>query len=185
MKILKIDHELLFDKDRVTVEIDKSDRAEVSEKFDGFHLQDGKEYDFDIKRHYEKRSLSANSYFHQLIGKISAKLGKSFAETKNEELRRYGQRMTNDSDNVVFCLMDSRKNYDDEEGIHLAPTGHTEERGGVVYEWYSIVRGTHTYNSREMAILIDGVVQDAKELGIETMTPDDIAHLKGIENGNT
>lgn len=183
MKILNVRHELLIDKDRVSIDIDKSDRAEVSEKFDAFNVQEGKEYDLDIKRHYEKRSLNANSYFHTLVGKLAAKLGKTFAETKNEELRRYGQRMTNSDGNIVFCLMDSGRDYDNEEGIHLAPTGHTEERGGVVYEWYAVIRGTHTYDSREMAVLIDGVIQDAKEQGIETMTPDEIAHLKGMGNG--
>jgi hypothetical protein len=32
------------------------------------------------------------------------------------------------------------------------------------------MRGSHTYNSVEMARLIDGVISEAKELGIETIT---------------
>lgn len=35
-----------------------------------------------------------------------------------------------------------------------------------------VMRGSHTYDTDEMAKLIDGTVYEAKELGIETMTPE-------------
>jgi hypothetical protein len=38
--------------------------------------------------------------------------------------------------------------------------------------------GSSTYNTKEMSVLIDGVVSECKELGIETMTPDELAGLK-------
>ena len=43
-------------------------------------------------------------------------------------------------------------------------------------------------NTYEMSKLIDGTVEEAQSIGIETMTPDELAHLKamwGEENGNT
>lgn len=183
MKILNVRHELLHDKDRVTVDIDLSDRREVSEKFDCFKVQEGKEYDFDLKRHYEKRSLNANSYFHTLVSKLASKLGKTFAETKNEELRRYGQITLDDNGNVVYWLLNLKKDWDQYDDLHLLPTGHTENRSGILYTWCKVVRGSHTYNSREFAVLLDGVIQDAKEQGIETLTPNEVAHLKGLEDG--
>lgn len=35
--------------------------------------------------------------------------------------------------------------------------------------------GSSTYDSREMAVLIDGVVSECRDIGIETLPPDEIA----------
>ena len=46
--------------------------------------------------------------------------------------------------------------------------------------------GTHLYNTKEMSQFIDGVVQEAQNLDIETKTPNEIAELKSLwekENG--
>ena len=40
--------------------------------------------------------------------------------------------------------------------------------------------GTHLYNTSEMATFIDGVVQEAQGLDIETKTPDELAQLKEL-----
>jgi hypothetical protein len=38
--------------------------------------------------------------------------------------------------------------------------------------------GSSTYDTKQMSRLIDGIVSEAKELGIETETPDELARLK-------
>lgn len=43
-----------------------------------------------------------------------------------------------------------------------------------------VYKETHTLDTKEMARLIDGVVAEAQELGIETRTPDEIAQLKSL-----
>ena len=43
-----------------------------------------------------------------------------------------------------------------------------------------MMRGSHTYDSGEMSILIDGVVQEAKQLGIETLTPNELERMKNL-----
>lgn len=48
--------------------------------------------------------------------------------------------------------------------------------------------GSSTYDSKEMATLIDGVVREAKELGIETLPPDELLRMKqewDIGNSNS
>lgn len=47
--------------------------------------------------------------------------------------------------------------------------------------WYRIYRGTHTYDSREMALLIDGTIEECKLQGIETLTPNELLRLEGYE----
>lgn len=46
------------------------------------------------------------------------------------------------------------------------------------YRVYLLLRGSHTYNTQEMSRLIDGTIQDAKEQGIETATPDELRRMK-------
>ena len=38
--------------------------------------------------------------------------------------------------------------------------------------------GSSVYNSREMAILIDNLIDECRELGVETATPEEIESLK-------
>ena len=46
----------------------------------------------------------------------------------------------------------------------------------TVFAYY----GSSTYNSKEMSILVDYIVQEAQELEIETKTPDEINKVKGL-----
>ena len=39
-------------------------------------------------------------------------------------------------------------------------------------------------NKKEMSILIDGIVSEAKEMGIEVLTPDELSRLEYIENAS-
>ena len=40
------------------------------------------------------------------------------------------------------------------------------------------------YDTREMAIFIDGIVSEAQALGIDTRTPEELAEMKSLwENG--
>lgn len=56
----------------------------------------------------------------------------------------------------------------------FALTGHTLKGWTEVYLYI----GSSKYNTKEMARLIDYVVEECKPLGIDTMTPDEIERLK-------
>ena len=40
--------------------------------------------------------------------------------------------------------------------------------------------GSSTYDTKQMSDFIDGIVREAQELGIDTRTPDEIAHMKAV-----
>ena len=61
----------------------------------------------------------------------------------------------------------------EQETIHCIPVKYEDNA-----TFYKVYRGSHTYDTKEMSILIDGTVADAKELGIETMTPAELAEMK-------
>lgn len=131
----------------------------------------------EIKQFREGRSLSANAYFHQLVDKIAKALRISTIEAKNIMLSRYGQ-LDNDVRHVVI---DNAIDWAKIESLHLRPTAHTKTMdNGKLYRVYLVVRGSHTYDTAEMSELIDGTVEEAKELGIETMPPAEIERMKAL-----
>jgi hypothetical protein len=56
------------------------------------------------------------------------------------------------------------------------PCGHKTEDGKELV-FYKIFRGSSTYDTKEMSILIDGIVTECKELGIETLPPEEVKRM--------
>lgn len=175
-----IQHELLYDHDNIVIVCEKQERREIQEFLSTINVQRGKKYDIKITRYREKRSLDANSYYWLLLGKMASVLGTSKIELHNQELGKYGAFLTDSDNKVLYTLFKASIDYLSYEQIHLKPTGKTEDRNGVTYMWFMVLKPTHEMDSKEMSVLIDGVVQDAKELGIETATPQQIAEMKAL-----
>lgn len=134
----------------------------------------GKELDIVARVHREKRSLNANAYFHVLSGRIAEVNGTSLNHEKNRLIREYGQYEI--IDGMIPTLMAKGKYEDkmlDMEGVHLKVV----ERPGEMVKM-AVMRGSHTYDTAEMSRLIDATVEEAKELKIETMTPDQLERMK-------
>lgn len=131
----------------------------------------------EIKKWREKRSLNANSYFHVLVDKIAAVQGLSHAEVHNKMIADYGFM----DEEIKNLIMDADIPWQRLETIHLMPTSYTKlMENGKLYRVFIVMRGSHTYNTTEMARLIDGTVYEAKELGIETIPPNEIELLKAM-----
>lgn len=123
--------------------------------------------DMEWKQHREKRSLSANSYFHVLCDKLRQVLNISMAECKNHLIASYGQIEYIDGQQAIIKTNVPTEQMYQAEFLHtwLIKVG---EDGAY---WYRVYRGSHTYDTKEMAQLIDGTVTECKQQGIETMTP--------------
>ena len=118
----------------------------------------------------KKRSLDANAYFWVLVGKIADKLRASKDEIYFEMLKKYGQSITV----TVRAGLDlSRAGF---KYYELFKDGIS---AGKPFEAYRVFIGSSQYDTREMSVLIDGVVQEAKELGIETLTPLELSEILG------
>lgn len=132
-----------------------------------------KDCDLQIAVHREKRSLDANSYYYLLCGKIAKAIGSSMTQVCNKMIAEYGQR-----DYLVDGIgMRDYIDYTKIEKIHLRPTTETYYKDGALMRKYEVMRGSHTYNTKEMSDLIHGVVSEAEELGIPTMTPKEEVRL--------
>ena len=159
---------------RVTFEVDSVDELNGLEGF----------LNITVKKFSQKRSLTANAYFHVLVGKIADahKPPISKARAKNMMLEKYGQEEFIDGKRVE-CLYPECVPLLDREDLHSKIIGYQFIDGEEMIR-YAILRGSHTYDSREMSILIDGTVEDAKELGIPTLSENDIKHMEQLWKSN-
>lgn len=136
-------------------------------------IEKGKELSLDLKEYREKRSLDANSYFWVLCSKMAGMLRTSEDELYIELLKRYGQRepklisVVADAVDIIYRATDN----------HCCVVGESE-LNGKTFKHVAILIGSSQYETRQMSILIDGAVGEAKDLGIEVMTPDEIARIK-------
>lgn len=127
-------------------------------------------YDITPHKDVKRRSLSANNYFYALCTKIAEKLKISLNEVHNMMLSRYGYPEFI-GDKVVYFILPDRVDVNKLEGVHLKATSKTQTLdNGELNRVYIVMRGSHTFNSKEMVRLIDGVISEAKELDIPVIT---------------
>lgn len=137
----------------------------------------------EIKKYRKSRSLNANAYFHLLVNKLARAVGTSDEELKKRLVEDYGAVEVGEDGAAAWFMCSPKVNPD---SIHkynrLLRSGKIE---GKEYNCYLIYKETHRYDSKEMAELIDGVVSECKEVGIQTETPEQIANMisqwKGAE----
>lgn len=140
-------------------------------------LSQSDKLDVEIKKHREKRSLDANAYYWLLVGKIRKATGDSNNRIHNMMLDRYGEleRMP-DGTLIPFCIRDDIDHLEFPYP-HLKPTQKTLSKGDKLYRWYYQIKGSSEYNTAEMSHLIDGIVSECKEMGIETLPPEELERM--------
>lgn len=171
-KIVGINRDIMTGKLNITFQID----TEPIEELNGYG-QTSDVLDITAKKHRKKRSLDANAYFHVIVGKIADKLGISKIRCKNILIARYGQQeFLEEGKPVILKTNISVEKMLEQEFLHTSPCGCKVENGTEV-AFYKVFRGSHTYDSKEMSVLIDGTVQEAKDLGIETLPPAELERM--------
>lgn len=142
----------------------------------------------EIKKHTKKRSLDANSYYWVLISKLAEALNVSKPYMHNTILRRYGQMERIDGQAVYIVIPDTdsaQKDVDESQLYHLKPTSQVKEgKGGIMYRTYMMLKGSSMYDTKEMSILIDGIVNECKCIGIETIPPNELQRMMAAYKKN-
>lgn len=135
--------------------------------------------DIKIRKYQKRRSLDANAYFHVLIDKLADKIGLSKPRCKNIIIGRYGQPFYIDENETIEAVIKTNipvSKMLENEMVHCMPCGQKEEDGKELI-FYKIFRGSSTYDVGEMSILIDGTINECKELGIETLPPEELEKM--------
>lgn len=136
-------------------------------------LSDNKRVECEIKRQYTKRSLDSNAYLWVLLDKIAEKTNVSKLEVYKEFIKDYG---VFEPLPIKDEAVDTFKHRWGSKGIGWI----CEVLGKSKLQGYTTILayyGTSTYDSKEMSRLVEQVVEQAKELGIETLTPREIEEM--------
>lgn len=127
-----------------------------------------KEKIFEIKELTKHRTLSQNAYVWKLINEIANKIGKSKEDVYLQMLKDYGQ-----------CEIVSMKSNINPNGyfkyFEKIGTGYVN---GNEFTHYKIFKGSSEFDTKEMKYLIDGVIQEAEQLDIPTLSKEQIERMK-------
>lgn len=127
---------------------------------------------YDIK--HKKRSLDANAYCFVLCQKIAEKIGNTKEYVYKQAIKQVGQ----------FEIVPIRNNAVEDwikAWEHHGLGWQAEIMRDSKLDGYTNVinyYGSSVYDSKEMSLLIDEIVNQAEELGISTITPKEIEQLK-------
>jgi hypothetical protein len=156
-------------KQRITLEVDGDFRND-SDQLKDFDVS------VEIKKYREKRSKDANAYFHVLVNKIAEAQGLGNDEVKKSLVLEYGALAKDDDGYTVGFKLPASVNID--KIYPYAKIFDVREENGRTFNCYLVYKHTHELDSKEMARLIDGAIYVAKDLGIETDTPEQLAKYK-------
>jgi hypothetical protein len=118
----------------------------------------------------EKRSLDANAYLWVLLQKLAEVLRTDKWSVYLQMLKRYGQ--------FTYIVVKPgaveavKKQWRECEEIGEIDVNGTKAVQMLCYY------GSSTYDTKDFSILLDGVISECKELGIETLPPHELQMLK-------
>lgn len=136
-------------------------------------VSSGKEMEVTIGYKRKKRSLDANAYLWVLCDKIAQKLRSTKEEVYRKLIHDVGVfDYVAVVDKAVYKFM---KNWQSKGVGWIAEMEESTLEG---CKKVCVYYGSSTYDTKEMARVIDEAVYYAKSIGIDTMTPDEIEELK-------
>ena len=134
-------------------------------------LTQGKRLDVNITREKKRRSLDANAYLWVLLGKMAAVLQTDKDAVYIEMLSRYGVYT-----HVVVKPQVAERVKQEWRTVRELGEVTVNGKVGIQLQCYF---GSSSYTTAEMATLIDGVISECKDMGIETATPAELARMMG------
>ncbi len=155
---------------RLTLELD----SDFREDFDRLK---GTAVDVTIKKHRKRRSLDANAYFWVLCDRLA-----EVTHQPKEDIYRHSIRNIGGNSETVCvqeCAADKLRSGWEHNGLGWVTDTMPSKLPGCVN--VLLYYGSSTYDTAQMSRLIDNIIQDCKAVGIETMTPAELARLGGYD----
>lgn len=156
-------------KQRITVEVNEDFQEQFGK------LKDA-DLDIEIKKRRNRRSLDANAYAWVLIDKLAKATGQAKTHVYREAIREIG------GNTETVCIK--------AEAAAKLCAGWTRNGLGWLTDTLPsklpgcvnvvLYYGSSTFDTAQMARFIDGIIQDCKAVGVETLPPDKLeAMLEG------
>ena len=152
----------------VSITFSVNEKSHILPEYD--RLKDVKKLKITAVKFRNKRSLDANAYMWVLLQKMADTLETAKDDLYIDMLDKYG----------VFTHVIVKPHVVDRvvsEWRTVRNLGEVKVNGqtGIQLQCYF---GSSTYDTKEMSVLIDGVVSECKELDIETISPNELRIMK-------
>jgi hypothetical protein len=136
-------------------------------------LEQQEEKKFEVKEYFKKRSKDQNAYYWELLNKLSKKLIIPTEELHFELIKK--------SCPFEEYLVPNEASL---RGIRYYEVLAKKQVKDKVFKVIRVYVGTSELDTKEMIVLLDNLIEECKEQGIETITPEELAKLRGLENDN-
>ena len=127
-----------------------------------------KEKTFEVKEYKEKRTLSQNAYAWKLITELGNVMRKSKEEMYLEMLKDYGQ-------STIVSLVNE---VDVSKYFKYYELIGSSSLNNKLFNHYKLFKGSSEFDTKEMSIFIDGIIQECENVGIPTLTKEEILKLR-------
>lgn len=133
-----------------------------------------KEKKYEIKEYHEKRSLDANAYCWVLCKELADKLNITKEEVYKKNIKETGKfeiiPIKNEAVDTFIRAWSSRG-----IGWLCDIFGESKIEG---YTNVIIYYGSSQFNTKEMTVFLNGIIQECESVGIPTLTEEQIKKLK-------
>lgn len=116
------------------------------------------------------RSLSQNAYMWELINQMANKLNRSKEDVYLELLKDYGS-------SVIISMLSS---IEPDKYFKYYEVMGKSKINNKEFTHYKYFKGSSEYDTAEMAHLLDGVIQECENMGIPTLSEEDIRKMRII-----
>ena len=127
----------------------------------------------ELKVWREKRSLDANAYAWVLLDKIAEAIREDKVSIYRAAIREIG------GNSQLICVLDADveklRRVWESNGIGWITDTMPSKLPGCTNVW--LYYGSSEYDTAQMSLLIDHLIVDAKELGIETLSPAELERM--------
>ena len=174
--ITNIDRDINTRKYKISILVDTNNIDTIEE------LKKENKLSFELKKYRKKRSLDANAYCWVLCDMIAKELSKEVITTKEEVYKEAIMQIGRFTPFIVEeRALENFKRVWEKQGLGFTVQEVARKDKRVRVNGYY---GSSSYDSKEMSLLIEWIIQEAKQLGLETKSKNEIdSLLKQWETG--
>lgn len=128
----------------------------------------------------DKRSLDQNSYFWVLVGKIAVDRETTPEEIHSFLIHEYPIMWTDEEGKPRVLAVPKKYGMDCLGGYWQLMHDKCTDDFDVVIK----LKGTSDMDTKEFSWFLDRTIEEAKDLGIETLTPEELARMRHAEDAD-
>lgn len=159
-KLVNVTRDILSGRLNVTFRISTEPIDDINE------LAKLEELDIVAKKHRKKRSLDANALLWHCLGQIASTLRTDKWDVYLMMLKRYGKY-------TYICVKESVVDAVKLQWRECEVVGDISINGQKAVQLLCYF-GSSTYNTKEFTVLLDGVISEMKEMGLEPPTSEEM-----------